>query len=111
MIKEMGATQQHTPESWCDIMHRAASRCITDDDQHDFIRYMLNPDESWDIPDPTFLKVDPNQDVLINEIERMTITEDDEKQSEKIIMHRNQVKTVGGKTYIVSTPIKCTSLQ
>ena len=107
MIKEMAATDQHTPESWASIMQNAASRCITTQDQKDFFRFILNPNDSWDVPEPTFHAVDTNEKIVIQHLERMTISGEDEKETE--IMFENDVKIVGGTTFIKVKPVKCKS--
>ena len=109
---DMANTPFHTQKSWCDIMLKAASRCISDADQKDFYRYILNPDDSWDIQEPTFGSVDPDQEIKIQTTEKYNIKrEDDEKTSTETVTTHNQIHTNGRTTYITATPVVCTSLR
>ena len=103
---DMANTPFHTQKSWCDIMLKAASRCNSDEDQKDFFRYILNPNDSWDITEPTFMNVNPEADILIKSVETIpqvqADNDNDEKQSEQTV--KNSVRTNGNTTYITVTP-------
>ena len=112
MIADMENTTQHTQASWADILLKAARRCHTDEDQKDFYRFVLNPNESWDVPEPTFHTIDSESDVLIQKTQTMTITDhEEEKQSDVDIKLENTIHTNGGTTYITVKPtrVECTS--
>ena len=110
MILDMAGTTQHTQQSWADIMLRAARRCHTDEDQQDFFRFVLNPNDSWDVQEPTFHTIDSESDVLIQTIQTMTVKDsEEEKQSDVDIKLENTIHTNGGTTYINVKPVKCTS--
>ena len=110
LIADMAGTTQHTQESWADIMLRAARRCHTDEDQQDFFRFVLNPNESWEIQETTFMPIDSEPDVLIQKIQTMKVTNsEEEKQSEVEIKLENSIHTNGGTTFITVRPVECTS--
>jgi len=112
LIADMAGTTQHTQESWADIMLRAARRCHTDEDQQDFFRFVLNPNESWEIQETTFMPIDSEPDVLIQKIQTMKVTNsEEEKQSEVEIKLENSIHTNGGTTFITVKPtqVECTS--
>jgi len=106
LLEDMKNTSQHTQKSWCDIMLRAANRCTTDDDQKDFFRFILNPNDSWDVTEPVFETIDPSKDVLIQKFQSMQLKEE-EKQSD--IQLENVVHTNGGTTYINVRQVECKS--
>ena len=54
MLQEIAETPMHTGKSWADIMLRAAGRCRSDEDQKNFMRFILNPDDSFDIPENVY---------------------------------------------------------
>lgn len=106
LIADMKNTPFHTQKSWCDIMLKAASRCNSDQDQKDFFRFILNPDDSWDIAEPTFMTVDSEAEILIKSVETLPLVntddENDEKQTEYTV--ENTIRTNGNTTYITVTP-------
>ena len=110
MIQDIKDCAQHSQQNWADIMLRAARRCKTDEDQKEFFKFVLNPADSWDVQEPTFMNLVPSEEVNINTVQSMFISEtDDEKESHtKIVMH-NDVTTVGGTTYITVKPVECKS--
>ena len=106
----MNGTNQHTQISWAQIMLRAAKRCETDEDQKDFLRFVLNPEETWDVPEPVFKPINSEADVLIQKMQTLTVKDtEEEKQSEVNIKLENTIHTNGGTTYIVAKPIECKS--
>ena len=110
MIDEMKNTTQHTQASWADIMLRAARRCQTDEDQKDFLRFVLNPNDTWDVPEPVFQPIDSEGDVIIQKMQSMTVKDnEEEKQSEVDIKLENTIHTNGGTTYIIAKPVECKS--
>ena len=110
MLQEIAETPMHTGKSWADIMLRAAGRCRSDEDQKDFMRFILNPDDSFDIPEPTFMDCDTTADVLIQKVQSMKIIDtEEEKECEVEIELQNEIVTNGGTTFIKVTPVKCTS--
>ena len=100
LMKELSDPANLTQAGWCDIMLKAAQRCTTDDDQKDFFRFVLNPNDSFDIQDPTFMTVDTDQKVLIEPFQ--TINLDDEKKEECVM--KNTIHTNGGTTFIQTRP-------
>ena len=109
LMKSMQGTSRHTPQSWADIMLQAAERCVTEEDQKAFYKFILNPDDMWDVEDPTFIDVNTSEPIVLNTMERMSIRSEDDEKNEEIIM-RNKIKVNGGITYISSIPEECTSL-
>ena len=108
MIKDIQDCAQHSQTNWADIMLRAARRCKTDEDQKDFFKFVLNPADSWDVTEPTFMNIEPHTEVLINTVQSMSISETDDEKDNDIVMH-NDVSTVGGTTYITVKPVECKS--
>jgi len=112
LIADMENTPFHTQQSWCDIMLKAANRCISDADQKDFFRFVLNPNDSWDVTEPTFMPVAPEKEIKINTIDTFQISEvEDEKESMGTVTVQNKIHTNGKITYITSTPAVCKSSQ
>ena len=110
MQQEIKECPAHTQKSWADIMLRAAHRCRSDEDQKDFMRYILNPNDSWDVPEPTFMTIDTQPDVILRTVQSMTIKEsEEEKECEIEVELQNEITTNGGTTFIKVTPIKCES--
>ena len=108
LMKSMNGTSRHTPHSWADIMLKAAERCVTSEDQKDFYRFILNPDDSWDVEDPTFIDVDQSDPICLHTMERMTIFSEDDEKHEEVIL-RNTIKVNGGITYISTIQEECKS--
>ena len=112
LIKELSDPANQTQAGWCDIMLKAAQRCRTDDDQKDFFRFVLNPSDEFDIPEPTFMKVDTDQKILIEPLQRIKIS-DDEKDGKDDVILKNVATTNGGTTFIqqtvLSSEAECTS--
>ncbi len=108
MIQDMKECPQHTQKNWADIMLRAARRCQTDVDQKDFFKYILNPNDSWDVPEPSFMRIETESDVCINTLQTMSIKVDGEEKESEIEFH-NDIKTVGGTTFIQVKPVECKS--
>ena len=105
-IQELKETQNHSQMSWCHTMLRAAERCQSDDDQKDFFRFILNPDDSFDVQDPVFMEIDSTKDVLIDGVQQISVKEcDDEKERDTVVCMANEVHTNGKTTYIKSSPI------
>ena len=110
MIADMAGTPQHNQQSWADIMLRAARRCHTDEDQKDFFRFVLNPNDSWDVQEPVFQSIDSESDVLLHTIQTMTVQDpEEEKHADIDIKLENTIHTNGGTTYIMVKPVKCKS--
>ena len=107
MVEDMKAISHHDQQSWADIMLRAAKRCTSDADQKDFFRYIINPNDSWDVPEPTFMEIDSSADVLIPKMQRMTLQHEEEKSMD--VELKQEVDTKGNTTFIKVTPIKCMS--
>ena len=101
LIQDMQSAQSHTQASWADIMLKAAERCKSDEDQKDFFRFILNPNDSWDVPEPTFKNI-TDEDILIQRIERLTIHDPEEEKDSEITLHNN-IHTNGKTTYISVT--------
>ena len=105
MVKEIASIDSHTPESWADIMIRNSAYLKTDADQESFFNWILNPSDSLDFKPPVYKTIDPDQDIIIEKLQRMTIKDtDDEKSCDMEIdmdveEHRN-----GLTSYIVVKP-------
>ncbi len=105
LIADMENTPFHTQKSWCDIMLKAANRCTSDEDQKEFFRFILNPNDSWDVQEPTFMEVTPGKDIILNSTDTITVVEEeDEKQSTETLTVKNSIHTNGNTTYITVTP-------
>ena len=99
LVEEMEGTANHTQESWAQIMLRAAERCITDEDQKDFYRFVLNPSDAWDVTEPTFVSVVPTPNVLIKSFDTINVSSD-EDEKECTVTLKNNVHTEGKIAYI-----------
>ena len=107
MIREMKETPVHTQQSWADIMLRAAQRCTSDADQKDFFKFILNPNDTWDVPEPTFMEISTVGDIIIPKFQSMTIKDEgDEKNSSVEVEFTNTIRTNGGTTFISVMPTK-----
>jgi len=98
LIADLKDEANHTQAGWCDIMLKAARRCRTHEDQKDFFRFILNPNDEFDIPEPQFMDVDTDQQVLIQPFDK--IETDDEKEARKDCLMKNTCHTKGGTTFI-----------
>ena len=102
LILDMEDASSHSQEGWANIMLKAARRCTSEEDQKDFFRYILNPDDSFDIPEPVFMEIDTNpKETLIESFYTLKV-QDEEK--ERDVEMRNTVYTNGNTTYITTTP-------
>ena len=88
-------------------MLRAASRCKTVDDQKEFFKFVLNPHDTYDIPEPTFNVLDtPNDDdIVIKKIERMRVSVVDDEKDGIVDMELENTEYRNGLTsYILVKP-------
>ena len=106
MLREINESHSHSQQSWAEIMLRGASRCTTVEDQKEFFKFVLNPHDTYDVPEPTFTVLDtPDEtDVLIPKLQRMIISSDDEKNG-TVDMELETTEYRNGLTsYILVTP-------
>lgn len=58
ILEEMESTPYVSGDAWADILLRNAKYCKTEEDQQDFWRFILNPSDSREFKDPTFVKME-----------------------------------------------------
>ena len=90
---------------WAKCMLRAAKRCTTKEDQEDLFRFILNPDDTFDICEPTFMSVDTTDDTIIQKFQSMKIGDDEKKED---IEFENVIDHNGATCYIKTVPLGCT---
>ena len=108
ITREMESQQTHTGSSWADIMLRHSSKLQKTEDQKEFWKWLLDPNEEQDI-EMTFAEIDPPK---IEVVKEYTVKTDDEKTEDVPMV--NVVHREGFISYIVSKPVngsKYTSLQ
>lgn len=110
MQKEIDSQSSHTPESWADIMLRNSALLTTDEDQESFLKWILNPTDSFDVAEPTFKTIDPTQPIIIPKTQVCTvIDEEDEKQCEREVELDVEEHQNGLTSYILVKPKECKS--
>jgi hypothetical protein len=110
MLRDMAGSKTHTAESWANIMLKNTSRLTDVNEQEKFWRFMSNPQDEEDIPDPV---CQPMEHKRIEEPEQYTTTYVDhgeEKQCEEKIKIHNEYFRNGQAVYIRSKPSKATSV-
>ena len=63
ITREMESQQTHTGSSWADIMLRHSSKLQKTEDQKEFWKWLLDPNEEQDI-EMTFAEIDPQKIVF-----------------------------------------------
>lgn len=69
MIAEINSSGAQTPDSWADTMLRYACRMNTDEDQESFLTWIMNPNDSLDVPVPKFETIKPVQHIKIQAVQ------------------------------------------
>ena len=101
--KEIREIPTHTGASWSDIILRNATRLTTLEDQKEFWRFLLDPEDEQDL-NLTFKEIDPDN-IKIRETYDVKVQTDDEKDSGETVTFENVVQQNGLVSYILSRPL------
>ena len=104
MMEQMSGSHQ-TQESWAQIMLENTKYIQTTEDQKSFWNWILNPSDSREYKEPVFTTYDPTV-VVTEKISKLTVVdEEDEKQTDRVVLLRNDVTRNGLTDTIVVTPV------
>ena len=106
ILKEMQSGGVRDGISWAQIMLKYGNRMTTDEDQREWLKFIMNPTGDVDYPDIEFMDVDLEENIKIEKFQEMSIEDkDDEKSGQSNVILQNDHHLNGLTSYIRVTPL------
>jgi len=105
----MASSKTHTAESWASILLRNTHRLTDVKEQEKFWRFLANPDDAEDIPEPVLGQMEHTRIEEPKEYTTTYVSTEEEKNKEEEVVIVNEYFRNGQAMYIRSKPVSTSS--